>query len=374
MSSRAAEFDSARIFSPDQVLLPALSYRSFSYPGDEQALAALERVPGASALLTYLQTHFTEQLTYVENNEQMIRVSSGNYPSIYKLVSRCAEILSCPAPEVFVTNNPVMRSYTVGHRRISLVLHSALIEGMSADELSFVIGHELGYVKCGHGLYRQLGDILLPYWDAVASLIPIPGIGLIRVPLLLAFWEWYRKAELTCDRAGLLCVQAVDPAKSALGKLAGRIAGFEDEFDINSAMSQSASHRDLNKLVLVVSILNSAQNMHPFVPGRLKQIADYGQSDEYHRILSGQYLRDLLVLPETAVRIRCACGAENSLKLNYCPRCGRPINPAPKPPSKEESAPPPLACANCANELTDDMRFCPRCGARTEVVPMATAQ
>ena len=79
MSPRAEEIQNARVFSSSQVLLPEISYESFTYPGDEEALAALKKVPGAPALLTYLQENFTEQLIYVENNEQMIRAGTGSF-------------------------------------------------------------------------------------------------------------------------------------------------------------------------------------------------------------------------------------------------------------------------------------------------------
>lgn len=219
MSARADEIQHCRVFSSDQILFPEISYTSFVYPGDQEALAALKHVPGAPALLTYLQKHFTEEVTFVENNQQMIRANSQSFFSLHKLVVRCSEILSCPVPDVYITNSPVMNAYTSGHRHTCIVLHSSLIEAMTADELSFVIGHELGHIKCGHGLYRQLGNLLIQYWDAAASLIPIPGLGLIRVPLLIAFWEWYRRAELTCDRAGLLCVQVAQPALDGTWKI-----------------------------------------------------------------------------------------------------------------------------------------------------------
>ena len=365
MPSRSAEILQARVFSTSQILLPDISYTSFTYPGDEQALAALKRVPGAPAILAYLQKNFTEQLTFVENNEQMVRAGGRTFASLLKLVDRCAAILSCPAPELYITNDPSLGAYSAGHRRTCLVLHSALIEAMTADELSFVIGHELGHLKCAHGLYRQLGDILLEYWDGVASLLP--GVALVRVPLLTAFWEWFRRAELTCDRAGLLCLQDVAPALTALGKLAGRVAGFEDEFEIDSVMSQATAHEEVNKVVQVVSILNHARHTHPFVPARLKQLHEYSQSADYGRILRGDYARDPAAAPEGVPGLKCACGAENYGKQNFCPRCGRRMAP-------EDRAEEPVFsryCTRCGHELETDMSFCPQCGTRhqTAAVP-----
>jgi len=367
--STPVEIQRGRVFSADQVLLPHLSYSSFIYPGDEEALAALTKVPGAPSLLIYLQKHFTEGLTFLENNEQMIRAGDRSFTSLYKLVARCAEILSCPVPEVYVTTNPTLGAYTVGHRRTSVVLHSSLVESLTADELSFVIGHELGHIKCGHGLYRQLGALLLQYWDAASSLIPVPGIGLLRIPLLIAYWEWYRRAEFTCDRAGLLCLQAVQPGLTALGKLAGKVTGFEEEFDVESAIAQSMGHKEVNKLVLVVSILNNAQNTHPFIPVRLKRLREYSESEDYRKILRGDYVRDPLGLHEGGLRIKCICGTEVNVKLSFCPKCGRSIEAEPPPVPNSMGA----ACAKCGSPVTPQMTFCGACGAKQENAAPPTA-
>ncbi|HEY3739676.1 MAG TPA: M48 family metallopeptidase [Bryobacteraceae bacterium] len=363
--STPVEIQRGRVFSANQILLPHISYRSFVYPGDEEALAALTKVPGASTLLIYLQKHFTEGLTFLENNEQKIRAGERSYASLFKLVTRCAEILSCPVPEVYVTTNPTLGAYTVGHRRTSIVLHSSLIESLTADELSFVIGHELGHIKCGHGLYRQLGSLLLQYWDAASTLIPVPGIGLLRIPLLVAYWEWYRRAEHTCDRAGLLCLQNVQPGLTGLGKLAGKVEAFEDEFDVEAAISQSMGHKEVNKLVLVVSILNNAQNTHPFIPMRLKRLREYSQSEDYAKILRGDYIRDPLGLHEGGLRVNCACGSEVNVKLSFCPKCGRSIDAD----APSGSNPTGTTCFKCGNQVTPEMAFCGACGARQENVP-----
>ena len=41
----------ARVYSPAQVLFPEISHQTFTYPGDEEALAALKAVPGAGPIL-----------------------------------------------------------------------------------------------------------------------------------------------------------------------------------------------------------------------------------------------------------------------------------------------------------------------------------
>ena len=207
----------------------------------------------------------------------------------------------------------------------------------------------------------------MQYWDAVSSLMPVPGIGLLRIPLLIAFWEWYRRAEFTCDRAGLLCVQTPQAALSALGKLAGKITGLEDEFHVEAAISQAEAHKDVNKLVLVVSILNNMQNTHPFVPIRLKQLREYADGPQYQQVLRGEYERDPLGLHEGGVRVKCACGAKVNAKLNFCPERGRPVEAD----QALELAPAATVCGNCGGTISPGIKFCPACGAKQEVAAAA---
>ena len=319
----------ARVYATNQVLFPDLSYKAFVYPGDEEALAALKSIPGAPHVLTYLQENFSEELVFLQNNQQMIRAGYHNYVSLYRLLERCCEILSLPTPELYLTTNPTLNAYTVGTRRTCIVLHSELVETMTLDELTFVVGHELGHIKCSHGLYRLLGDLLIRYWDLLSSVISIPGLGMLRVPMLLGYWEWFRRAELTCDRAGLLCVQDLETGLRALSKLAGKVAGYEDEFSTEAALKQADAGKEVkNKLVLLVSILESAENDHPFVPARLKQLTEFAGGEQYAKILAGVYDKDPLGLHEAGSRITCQCGLKVNAKLCFCPECGRELEAA----------------------------------------------
>lgn len=290
----------ALVYSSKQVVLSDLAYTSYTYPGDQEALAALKAIPGAGPLLAWLDANFSEQITHLSNNEQMVRVNARNFGSLYALVERCCAILSCPVPDVYITTNPEMNAYTSGQRRTCIVLHSALVEALSPDELCFVIGHEIGHIKAAHGLYRQLGAMAINYWDVLASVVPIPGVGMLRIPLLLAYWEWYRRAEFSCDRAGLLCIQELAPGLSALAKLSGKVAGYEDERDIEETIAQTEASQEVNKLVLLVSILENSDNTHPFIPLRLKALKEFAQSDAYRQILAGQYDRASLAAPPAA--------------------------------------------------------------------------
>jgi len=60
--------------------------------------------------------------------------------------------------------------------------------------------------------------------DQVRSILGQMTLGfgaLLGQGLVLALYEWYRCAELTADRAALLCVQDMEPTRGAFMKMAG---------------------------------------------------------------------------------------------------------------------------------------------------------
>jgi RNA polymerase subunit RPABC4/transcription elongation factor Spt4 len=111
-----------------------------------------------------------------------------------------------------------------------------------------------------------------------------------------------------------------------------------------------------NKLALLMSILGSAQNTHPFVPRRLFRLKEWAGSEAYRNILGGDYVKDVLGTHEGGERLTCECGTIVNSKLSFCPECGRSLH------REEESAE--LACGGCGEPLPGATKFCPKCGAK----------
>ena len=62
-----------------------------------------------------------------------------------------------------------------------------------------VLAHELGHLKCDHGLWLTVANVLA---SGTVSLLPVIT-GMVEEALM----RWLRAAELTCDRAALLVAQ-----------------------------------------------------------------------------------------------------------------------------------------------------------------------
>lgn len=130
-----------------------------------------------------------------------VRVHESQYPRVFAIVKRCAAALGVPAPMVFVRDDPFVPLVTVGlGEPYSLVISSNWIEHFQDDELSFMIGRELGHISSGHARFTSLLSVN-GNENAIVSLI---------------FGAWLRRTELTCDRVGLICCGSLDAAMRAI--------------------------------------------------------------------------------------------------------------------------------------------------------------
>ena len=106
---------------------------------------------------------------------------------------------------------------TIGLDKPIIVISTGTLELVDDEGLRFVLGHEVGHVLSGHAVYRTMLLQLINIATAIQWL-PIGAWGVRAI--IFGLNEWFRKSELSCDRAGL----AVLPGPS--GRAAGaRIAG-----------------------------------------------------------------------------------------------------------------------------------------------------
>lgn len=155
---------------------------------------------------------------------QGVAVGPNQYPHIYAMAQDCAERLGIGIPQIFIKFDPILNAYTLAAEGTGdmIVIHSALVEALTPEELHFVIGHECGHIHNQHCVYNTLGQVL-----ANAALneiaLTIPGgklvYELLRQSVGLFLRSWFRCAELTADRAGLICTGNLDAGRYALAKL-----------------------------------------------------------------------------------------------------------------------------------------------------------
>jgi Zn-dependent protease with chaperone function len=244
---------------------PGLGADEFQHPHDAAATEALSSVPGLDTVVSKVMELGLERVYYLENTADNVRVTSRMLPRLHRYLGWGCRILDIDEPELYVTLNPMPNAYTYGHKSPFIVLTSGLIDLLGDEELSFVIGHELGHIKAGHVLYTVLANNIANIVAAIGQ--ATFGIGsLLGQGLVVALHDWYRKAELTADRAGLLCVQDLQPCLRVFMKLAGGAGRLWPEMDEREFVRQIRDYQDADDSVLnrAYKTLLTVRRTHPF--------------------------------------------------------------------------------------------------------------
>jgi Zn-dependent protease with chaperone function len=253
--------------------LTGLSIEELRHPSDARATDALKKIPGLDKALAKLLEYGLERLYYVDNVASNLRVTPKMFGRLHRSLTWATKILDVPEPELYVTVDPVPNAFTYGHTRPFITLTSGLVDMLSDEELFFVIGHEVGHIKAGHVLYgtmaRNIAAVVAALGQATLGLGALLGQGLV-----IALYEWYRSAELTADRAALLCVQDIEPARATFMKLAGGTTRLAAEMDRDEFLRQVAAYEDVDRSTLdkAYKVLLTLYRTHPFAMQRAKTL------------------------------------------------------------------------------------------------------
>jgi hypothetical protein len=207
---------------------------------------------------------------------------------VHRLYTEAATTLDvAELPELYVRQDPLIKGQAVGMDRPFVVITTGAVERLDDEELRILLGRELGHVRSGHAVYQTIMSILTR-WAVNISWLPIGAIALRAI--IAAMFEWWRKAELSADRAGLLAGQ--DPAASL--RLMMKLAGGGDLSQIDTAafLEQAAEYEgggDLRDSFLKIGM--TAWTSHPVPVARAAELRTWVDSGAYAAILGGDYPR-----------------------------------------------------------------------------------
>ena len=206
---------------PDRarVRLPGISSRAYEHPADRSALVAMRKLTGFDVLLRRLASLFSDRSLRLLFLASSVRASQEQFPHLYELLLDGASVLDLPeVPELFISQNPLPNAMTLGSDKPFIVITTGLVDLYDHEEMRFAISHELGHALSGHAVYRTM----LFHLTRLATRLAWFAVGYISLRVIIAaLEEWYRKSELSCDRAGVLGGQDPAAARRALMKLAG---------------------------------------------------------------------------------------------------------------------------------------------------------
>ncbi len=258
---------------------------AYRYPG-ELAILALTMVgvflvilltASATFCLSFIFILAVLVIAYFSNRSRHQALVAHAYPvnpqKQPELTALAQSIMSRlrPGPiELFIAPVNALNAYTFGLSSPKIVvLYSALFETMDADEIRFILGHELGHVSLGHTWLNTL----------LGSMAGIPaGIG-PAILLTGAFLWWNRSCEYSADRAGLLACGKLNKAVSSLLKLEAGPKEVPSEADLQRALTLLETEDDN-----LVNVLGEALATHPMIIRRVNALRKYAATQDYQNL------------------------------------------------------------------------------------------
>ncbi len=186
-----------------------------------------------------------------------VRITEDLLPDVHRRYMECLALLGGDLKgDLYVQQSPEYNAsvFAMGDR-FDIMVHSSLLRDFTLDELTFVMGHELGHVLFDHSSF-SIHEVFREE----------NGVDSNTAQSMLA---WSRAAEVSADRIGLVCCGTLSGATSALFKTSSGIPGIDQTRILASLRSQ------YDELVAHIDDEGEGHEWvrtHPMVPIRFKAI------------------------------------------------------------------------------------------------------
>jgi Zn-dependent protease with chaperone function len=273
---------------PEDQRLSDISPKAYEHPADRAATAALKSIPMLDQVVRKLIEFGYERALRQVFLGGSVKLGHDQMPDVWQAHrAALARLDISEIPELYLTQFPITNAAAIGSGRPLVVINSRAVEVFDQQELRTVLGHEAGHILSDHVLYRTALMILL----SATGLNRMPIFaGLPLLAVKLALLEWFRAAELSCDRAATLVNR--DPLVSCrtLMVLAGGTASRK--LDLDAFVRQAAAYEEWepgwDKLARVRIELGQT---HAFPVKRVSELMKWVRAGEYDRIVSGEYVK-----------------------------------------------------------------------------------
>ena len=268
--------------------LDEISPRAYQHPADRAATAALQKVPYLDQVVRTLVSLGYERALRAFSLGSAVRLGQEQLPGIWVLHRQVFNTLDIDSvPDLYITQFPLANAYTIGTKKPIVVLNSELVRILDDDGRRVVLAHEAAHVHADHVLYRTALLILLQ----IGSSVRLPLLaGLPLLAIQYALLEWFRAAELSCDRAAALVTRDPNTVCRALMTIAAGEAA--DDLNLDAFIAQGMEYSEGGGGVeRLTKLFQDLRLTHPMPVRRVRLLLDWVHDGSYDRMVRGEYVR-----------------------------------------------------------------------------------
>ena len=263
---------------------PDISSKAYEHPADRAATAALKAVPMLDTVVRKLIEWGYERALRQFFLGNSVKVGEHQLPDLWASHVGVCRILDMPTSTTCMSTSACSAAPRRSGRQADGRHRLPAAAGLGPGEQRVVLAHELGHILSDHVLYMTALNILLSVAVPLPFLLGIP-FRAVRAVLL----EWYRAAELSCDRAATLAVR--DPrivCRTLMVLGAGMPA---DQLNLDAFMAQAHGVREPGTTRATASGASSTRSarLTRYAVRRVSEVMKWVQSGDYDRIQRGEY-------------------------------------------------------------------------------------
>jgi Zn-dependent protease with chaperone function len=271
---------------PEDQRLAGISPKAYEHPADRAATAALQSIPMLDTVVRKLIEFGYERALRQQFLAASVRLGEDQLPATWADWNAVCARLDLPERyDLYLTQFPIANAAAIGSGTPMVVVNSRTLELLDELEVRTVLGHEAGHILSDHVLYRTALIILLSLSGA-ARLPVLAGLPLLGVQMALL--EWFRAAELSCDRAATLVTR--DPLVTCRTMLVLAGGMSSRKLNLDAFVRQASEYEDWKSGWDRINRLRTELFLtHSYPVRRVKEVMAWVRSGDYDRILAGEY-------------------------------------------------------------------------------------
>ena len=260
-----------------------ISAKAYEHPADRAATAALKAIPMLDTVVRRLLEWRYERALRQHYLGNAVKVSETQLPELWTSHRHVTRILDMPQlDDLYVSPGVMGGGVVIGSKQPLIVIDSLLLSRLGPGEQRALIAHEAGHVLSDHLVYMTVLNIIL----GAGSSIPMIGLPLRAVGAVLM--EWYRAAELSCDRAATLAVRDPRIVCRLLMVTAGGMPA--DQLNLDAFLAQAMEYQNWDDTSdRLRRFLNEIGRSHSNAVRRVSEVMAWVKVGEYDRIQRGEY-------------------------------------------------------------------------------------
>ena len=270
----------------DYKRLKGLKMEDYQHPSEKTAFEALRKLPFIDKLTAQFVKYIVSISALPEIQGNCFRLTRSTCPEIYDSYLTALERLDMPREyPLYAREDYQYNACAFGGDKPFICINSSVLKGMEPDEITAVLGHELGHIKGDHTIFDMMARML----DVVVTKCHIPGGAAAVIMFRIYLMNWFRAHEYSADRAGMIACGGSAPQLSLMTKFMGL---KQDMPFINvteeSILAQKTYFDEVNndiaaKLMCLIQLNGMS---HPFTISRIHELYKWNESGDFDALVS----------------------------------------------------------------------------------------